>query len=272
MWTPLKPLDKSGGSPDKPSAEPHTEGEGVLPGQKIVTKDQVDTDNHSDGLNKSLEQVHISSSFKMPNEQSGNTTLTQTESRAALLGPSHTQTVMSPASQEDFHLGQHNVRFDMSNTNPPALVPDYNQRDVRSHTSSANNSFSKAYFKLSQTYRNMLKFDGRNQTVHNFLERIEEFSLSHLIDKDQLVNFAHEFFEGDALILFRERRPLKLHEIMEELDNITSEQDLPNTITIFPPDNANGAITDEDSGEEDNDKTYRSQLVTGINHVQLKIK
>lgn len=41
---------------------------------------------------------------------------------------------------------------------------------------------------------------------------------------------------------------------MDELDKAVaevSEQRIPTSITIFPPDNANGAITDEDSGEED---------------------
>lgn len=38
---------------------------------------------------------------------------------------------------------------------------------------------------------------------------------------------------------------------MEEMDKITSAQDIPDSITIFPPDNANGAVTDEDSGEDD---------------------
>ncbi|KAK9694758.1 Transposase IS4 [Popillia japonica] len=41
---------------------------------------------------------------------------------------------------------------------------------------------------------------------------------------------------------------------MDELEKAVvevSEQKLPASITIFPPDNANGEITDEDSGEED---------------------
>ncbi|KAK9744900.1 hypothetical protein QE152_g7367 [Popillia japonica] len=51
-----------------------------------------------------------------------------------------------------------------------------------------------------------------------------------------------------------DERPLKLHELIDELEKAVvevSEQKLPTSIIIFPPDNANGEITDEDSGEED---------------------
>lgn len=65
---------------------------------------------------------------------------------------------------------------------------------------------SKAFFRLSQSNRSLLKFDGRNQTLHNFLERVDEFCMSHKISKNDLLTFAHEFFEGDALILFRSVR------------------------------------------------------------------
>ncbi|KAK9702541.1 Transposase IS4 [Popillia japonica] len=57
-----------------------------------------------------------------------------------------------------------------------------------------------------------------------------------------------------AVLLARDRRPLKLHKLMDELEKAVvevSEQKLPTSITIFPPDNAQGEITDEDSGEED---------------------
>lgn len=51
-----------------------------------------------------------------------------------------------------------------------------------------------------------LKFSGSGQSLHSFLEKVEEFSLSHRISKEHLLNFAHEFFEGDALIWYRSVR------------------------------------------------------------------
>lgn len=45
------------------------------------------------------------------------------------------------------------------------------------------------------------------------------------------------------------KRPLKLHELLEEIDNIDNET--PSDIIIFPPENANEENTDEDSGDED---------------------
>lgn len=46
------------------------------------------------------------------------------------------------------------------------------------------------------------------------------------------------------------RRPLKLHELLEELetDEITTA---PDGIVIFPPENANDDVTDCDSGDEE---------------------
>lgn len=51
-----------------------------------------------------------------------------------------------------------------------------------------------------------LKFNGRGQSLHSFLEKVEEFRLSHRIPKESLLNFAHEFFEGDTLIWYRSVR------------------------------------------------------------------
>lgn len=45
------------------------------------------------------------------------------------------------------------------------------------------------------------------------------------------------------------KRPLKFHELLEEIENIDAE--IPNNIYILPPDNANEEITDEDSGDEE---------------------
>lgn len=45
-------------------------------------------------------------------------------------------------------------------------------------------------------------------------------------------------------------KPLKVHELIEELEG--SDSEIPENIYIFPPDNANNENTDEDSGEEDN--------------------
>lgn len=51
-------------------------------------------------------------------------------------------------------------------------------------------------------------------------------------------------------IFFRHlKRPLKFHELLEEIANIDAE--IPNDIYILPPENANEEITDEDSGDEE---------------------
>lgn len=47
------------------------------------------------------------------------------------------------------------------------------------------------------------------------------------------------------------RRPLKLHEILEELENIDEISAPPDSIILFPPDNANDDLTDCDSGDEE---------------------
>lgn len=46
-------------------------------------------------------------------------------------------------------------------------------------------------------------------------------------------------------------KPLTLHELLEEADKLDSISEIPKNIVIFPPDNANQDLTDEDSGEED---------------------
>lgn len=52
--------------------------------------------------------------------------------------------------------------------------------------------------------------------------------------------------------IFRENQPLKLHELLEELEHMEDINAQEISVTIFPPENCNGSITDEDSGEEDN--------------------
>lgn len=47
------------------------------------------------------------------------------------------------------------------------------------------------------------------------------------------------------------KRPLTLAELVEELEN-DDTLEIPKSVTIFPPDNSNDPVTDEDSGEEDN--------------------
>ncbi|XP_036327532.1 uncharacterized protein LOC118740145 [Rhagoletis pomonella] len=49
----------------------------------------------------------------------------------------------------------------------------------------------------------------------------------------------------------RHSKPLSLNEIIDELEKLDDETPFPRNITIFPPDNANAEITDEDSGDEE---------------------
>ncbi|XP_045481005.1 piggyBac transposable element-derived protein 3-like [Harmonia axyridis] len=44
------------------------------------------------------------------------------------------------------------------------------------------------------------------------------------------------------------KKPLTLHELMEEIENLDESYDIPDTISIFPP--SDGYETDEDSGDE----------------------
>uniref|UniRef100_A0A6P7FX29 PiggyBac transposable element-derived protein 3-like n=1 Tax=Diabrotica virgifera virgifera TaxID=50390 RepID=A0A6P7FX29_DIAVI len=46
------------------------------------------------------------------------------------------------------------------------------------------------------------------------------------------------------------KKPLTLAELLEEIEK--EDIDVPDSIAILPPENANDDVTDEDSGEEDN--------------------
>lgn len=109
---------------------------------------------------------------------------------------SHMYNGLPMSTPQNIPTGFQNVSPDFANLNQTYTLPS-----ARNH-----NDSSQFYFRLSQSHRNLLKFDGKNQTLHNFLERVNEFTMSHNINPDQLLTFAHEFFEGDALILFRSIR------------------------------------------------------------------
>nr|CAI5828717.1 unnamed protein product [Callosobruchus analis] len=47
------------------------------------------------------------------------------------------------------------------------------------------------------------------------------------------------------------RRPLKLHELLEELEHPDRISVPPNGVILFPPENANDDVTDCDSGDEE---------------------
>lgn len=51
------------------------------------------------------------------------------------------------------------------------------------------------------------------------------------------------------------RKPLTLNQILQEVENLSSE-DQPDEIYILPPENCNNDVTDEDSGEENNVDLY----------------
>ncbi|PSN38178.1 hypothetical protein C0J52_15048 [Blattella germanica] len=50
------------------------------------------------------------------------------------------------------------------------------------------------------------------------------------------------------------KKRLTLHELLEEVEKLDSDPNIPEhiDITIFPPDNSNNDNTDESSGEEEN--------------------
>nr|CAI5845888.1 unnamed protein product [Callosobruchus analis] len=47
-------------------------------------------------------------------------------------------------------------------------------------------------------------------------------------------------------------RPLSLAQLLNEIETIVDVERIPDSIVVFPPDNANDPVTDEDSGEEEN--------------------
>nr|CAH7714147.1 unnamed protein product [Callosobruchus chinensis] len=49
------------------------------------------------------------------------------------------------------------------------------------------------------------------------------------------------------------RRPLSLADLLNEIE---ATKNIPDNIVIFPPDNVNGPVTDEDSGEKENVVMY----------------
>ncbi|CAH1979924.1 unnamed protein product [Acanthoscelides obtectus] len=63
------------------------------------------------------------------------------------------------------------------------------------------------------------------------------------------------------------KRPMKLHELMAEIENIDDDELIPDTIAVLPPVNANEYNTDEDSGDEnevDISNLPGSQLMTEV--------
>nr|CAH7749850.1 unnamed protein product [Callosobruchus chinensis] len=59
------------------------------------------------------------------------------------------------------------------------------------------------------------------------------------------------WFEG-----WDRRRSLSLADLLNEIETTKNIQDIPDNIVIFPPDNVNDPVTDEDSGEEENVVMY----------------
>nr|CAH7727563.1 unnamed protein product [Callosobruchus chinensis] len=59
--------------------------------------------------------------------------------------------------------------------------------------------------------------------------------------------FQLRWFEG-----WDRRRPLSLVELLNEIETTEDIQDIPDNIVIFPPNNANDPVANEDSGEEEN--------------------
>ncbi|KAI4463131.1 hypothetical protein MML48_4g00005195 [Holotrichia oblita] len=47
------------------------------------------------------------------------------------------------------------------------------------------------------------------------------------------------------------KKPLTVHELLEEIDNLDDDAQLPDLVVLFPTNNANAENTDEDSGEDD---------------------
>lgn len=85
---------------------------------------------------------------------------------------------------------------------------NYFNQSLQPESNQANHSDSNLNFKISYINRTNLKFNGVNQSLHSFLERIDEFCYTYSVSKPQILKIAHELFEGDALNWFRANRIL----------------------------------------------------------------
>ena len=178
-------------------------------------------------------QFRVSSSFHFPNNQNSHPVQSHIPGHHSTnLNNVHfnePQSILSSQRQQLYYQHQDHVvtpnlshynisdfiRYPVSGNNhilgsmTPYVGNDFNVNSVNSNHVIPNNNcidFSKAYFRLSQAHRSILKFDGKNQTLHNFLERVEEFCMAHRVNRDQLLTFSHELLEVDVLILFRSIR------------------------------------------------------------------
>ncbi|KAI4463212.1 ef-hand calcium-binding domain containing protein [Holotrichia oblita] len=70
-------------------------------------------------------------------------------------------------------------------------------------------------------------------------------------DKLQNVSIGIPNFRANIEEACHYKKPLTVHELLEEIDNLDDDAQLPDSVVLFPPDNANAGNTDEDSGEED---------------------
>ena len=112
---------------------------------------------------------------------------------------------------------QQNVLNSNLNSNLPFnnnLPPTFDYPQNNNHNLPFNSPINQPHIffnnsdfnKIPPFNRLNLKFNGKNQSLHSFLEKIEEFCLAHKISKDTLLSFAHEFFENETLIWFRSVR------------------------------------------------------------------
>lgn len=168
----------------------------------------------SQNVNLNSHHVHFNTNLPVHHSTNllSNARYTESQNMPMSINQHQNHNVMPNFSHNVNNFGQHPVSF---NNNVPRTMPPYFNNNVNigatnfEHSLSSNDNhvdFSKVYFRLSQAHRNILKFDGKNQNLHNFLERVDEFCMAHRVNKDQLLNFAHELFEGDVLILFRSIR------------------------------------------------------------------
>lgn len=92
--------------------------------------------------------------------------------------------------------------FNQQSNNDPYLTSVLNNQLPTNLINNLDN------YRLPPLNRLNLKFNGKNQSLHSFLEKVEEFCLAYKIPRDGLLNFSHELFEGDVLIWYRSIRRL----------------------------------------------------------------
>ncbi|KAF2882557.1 hypothetical protein ILUMI_23612, partial [Ignelater luminosus] len=92
----------------------------------------------------------------------------------------------------------------------------------------------------------------RGSTSQLWVQYIQMVTLVKIfISSERMGNWDQHLETVWQMLPYSHARPLQLHELLEELENVNHIPEPPDTIILFSPDNANDCLIDKDSGEED---------------------